>query len=650
MYSYEHMPFGGFAPGRRRRTSQYPPSMSRPVSKNFNRISDFIFPDTVHVSLPPSSRQHHHHHHHHQQQQQQQQQRQQFINQRYQRTDNYSLPVLNQRDLIIVERLPIDELDDIDFVYREQYHQPNRSIQRRYSSTGYEYQVLSNEKHSTGLKNRSGAYREKLRDKRKRHTTDNAYHSILKTIVEKDQQPCKSKSNRNSNLILSYRTTLDPITDSESMTSINQENHQRRHNNDTSRYRVPINGAEPIMNEHARSRQFSSTISTRDSSSDTEITERHPKTMNCIRYQQDSSYVISPDIPAHDWEHLSSNDVHLQHQPNRFNPIAPTMVDASNYETVSNSNNLISSSVLNNVINNPINNQISSKDSTHHVSLCVNDLHTTLFIDEDTLNSTKANISNNNDKKVHMRKRNTLTNGSIITDDNYSHTEIRKRKTDINHQSVDLADENKRIRPYFLIKPQSLLMLPNETAKLKCCFAGDPQPTLVWSHNESRIPDMQTSNDTTLSRYRTHKLHDINYLEIGPINLSDHGQIRCTIMNGFGREEVITQLLVVPSPADATPYIVQPLNDIIVVEGQPLKLSCAINGLQVTVNWFHNGRPISSMTQIKSDYNNERSIFSLSPCMKVDAGTVDCLVKNRFGEARTTCHIEVVSKSEVGNR
>ncbi|CAF4634253.1 unnamed protein product, partial [Rotaria magnacalcarata] len=68
---------------------------------------------------------------------------------------------------------------------------PNRHIQRRYSSTGYGYQVLSNEKHATGLKNRSGAYREKLRDKRKRHTTDNTYHSILKTIVEKDQQPCK---------------------------------------------------------------------------------------------------------------------------------------------------------------------------------------------------------------------------------------------------------------------------------------------------------------------------------------------------------------------------------------------------------------------------------------------------------------------------
>ncbi|CAF5222545.1 unnamed protein product, partial [Rotaria magnacalcarata] len=37
-------------------------------------------------------------------------------------------------------------------------------------------------------------------------------------------------------------------------------------------------------------------------------------------------------------------------------------------------------------------------------------------------------------------------------------------------------------------------------------------------------------------------------------------------------------------------------------------------------------------------------------CMKADAGTVDCLVKNRFGEARTTCRIEVINTSELGNR
>jgi hypothetical protein len=32
--------------------------------------------------------------------------------------------------------------------------------------------------------------------------------------------------------------------------------------------------------------------------------------------------------------------------------------------------------------------------------------------------------------------------------------------------------------------------------------------------------------------------------------------------------------------------------------------------------------------------------------MRTDAGTVDCLVKNRFGEARTSCRVEVVNDPE----
>ena len=60
------------------------------------------------------------------------------------------------------------------------------------------------------------------------------------------------------------------------------------------------------------------------------------------------------------------------------------------------SNNQITPSPFDNVVDHQINNQKSG----HHVSLCVNDLHTTLFIDEDALNSTKrtANSDNNNSK------------------------------------------------------------------------------------------------------------------------------------------------------------------------------------------------------------------------------------------------------------
>ena len=44
------------------------------------------------------------------------------------------------------------------------------------------------------------------------------------------------------------------------------------------------------------------------------------------------------------------------------------------------------------------------------------------------------------------------------------------------------------------------------------------------------------------------------------------------------------------SPADATPYITRPLDDVTITEGRALQLSCSITGLQVTVNWFHNGK------------------------------------------------------------
>ena len=82
-------------------------------------------------------------------------------------------------------------------------------------------------------------------------------------------------------------------------------------------------------------------------------------------------------------------------------------------------------------------------------------------------------------------------------------------------------------------------------AKFKCCFGGDPFPTLTWSHNESRIPEILAAGGIAATRYQTHKLHDIHYLDIGPVQLGDSGQIKCTLMNRFGREEAIAQLLVV---------------------------------------------------------------------------------------------------------
>lgn len=286
MYNYENLPSEWFSSRKRPRSYHYLPPMSRPVSKSFNRISDFIFPDTVHIRL--------------------QQQQQQPFHQRYQRTENYSLPVLNRRnhnphDLIVVERLPFEELDNVDFLYREQYekqqqqrHQPARPTRRRYTSITNDQRANFNDRMISGLPTRSDIYRERIRDRHKRHTTDNAYHSMMKSMLEEEEAQYLNEEIGDPNYIISYTTTLDPITDSESINSVQQQQTNNISLEEWKRQshgRVPVNGTVPVIidRERPRQRQHSSSLSSRDSSSDTDITERHPATTNLTQYQQETT-------------------------------------------------------------------------------------------------------------------------------------------------------------------------------------------------------------------------------------------------------------------------------------------------------------------------------------------------------------------------
>ena len=111
------------------------------------------------------------------------------------------------------------------------------------------------------------------------------------------------------------------------------------------------------------------------------------------------------------WERVQSRPIRFRHQPDVFIPISQAVeADTNNQETKSCSNNLITSSPpFDSVVDYQINKQTPSEQaqgSPHHVSLCVNDLHTTLFIDEDALNSTKTiiNSNNNNGRGIQPKK------------------------------------------------------------------------------------------------------------------------------------------------------------------------------------------------------------------------------------------------------
>lgn len=280
MHPYENLPMEFYTVQRRPRSAQYP----RPVSKNFNRISDFIFPDTVHVRLP--------------------EQEQNPFPPHYHRTHNYSLPMLNrsnndQRDLIVVERLPpAHDFDQVNFLYQEHSYHPVRPVRRRYSSYIDEQRSVN----PSGFVYRPTVCRDRIRERRKRHTTDNNYNSVLRSMIEEEEH-------------------IDEM--------------------------IP-------MKTHLRTRQRHSSISSRDSSSDTDTIDRHSIGVKSFHYETTN---VLPTV----WERPT----------NKF----PT------------NDHSIRSSPFDNLVD-------DQQEHQHRVSLCVDDLRTTLFIDEDAL---KKNNQSNND-------------------------------------------------------------------------------------------------------------------------------------------------------------------------------------------------------------------------------------------------------------
>ncbi|CAF0788200.1 unnamed protein product [Didymodactylos carnosus] len=742
MYQFNnsrYFPNGWLPPPRPSPRSQSD-KLYKPVSKSFNRISDFIFPDTIHIRLKDSNP---------------------FMNKLshrptlmtdtrgYNRIENYSLPVLNhrnKRDLIIVERLPIEKMKDVDVLYKEQKKEHSYGTRRllttqplcdrrRYSSivqsSDFQKSPLNNY-FSPGhdrsniivnnRTNRSATYRERVRDRRKRHTTDDAYHTIMKSIVDDNA--------RVPNCVLSCTTALEPITDSDSLLSLSLggEGYQEQNNISLEDWRrqthyrintrVPQNGidiSETIPyssqlqqqknNQYKRGSTLSSRCTTLDTSSDSDSQSiRQMNNGDVISYQQQNTIYpensLQSRVPLLNyqenrygqrqlpvikgppaislprqaiWERVDNkNSVRMRHEPDTYFPVH----EIENYSN-HNNNHLIINDHAEQHYNKNNQTNINENKHPHHVSLCVNDLHTTLFIDEDTLNNSKnSNKSNGggvsvhrfidrimkrllqfkralDNGLVHVRKRESLNlENSVINNEkflkhdtlrsnnhhNYQDLQRNMEKNDqLSYQGLWSLD-NKFVPPYLVIRPQSALVLPNEIAKFKCCFGGDPVPSLKWYHNDREISNTNENN----TKYRLFKAHDIHYLDIGPVTMKDNGNIKCYIENKLGREETIVQLIVARSASDATPRIIQSLQNTSVQEGKPLKLLCTISGPLIDVKWYHNDKLVSPTVLPKSNFKGENAIFTLSKVTRADSGIFICVIRNRFGEARTSCKMDVI--------
>merc|ERR1719211_15130 len=118
-------------------------------------------------------------------------------------------------------------------------------------------------------------------------------------------------------------------------------------------------------------------------------------------------------------------------------------------------------------------------------------------------------------------------------------------------------------------------------------------------------------------------------------------------LEGLGRRRILDDL---PEDADAPPEFLSPLEDLVLPENSLAHFETRltpINDPSMRVEWFHNGKPISSGSRIKTINDFGFVILEVANVMSRDSGNYTCKAVNKHGEASVSCNVQVKSKQNI---
>ena len=188
---------------------------------------------------------------------------------------------------------------------------------------------------------------------------------------------------------------------------------------------------------------------------------------------------------------------------------------------------------------------------------------------------------------------------------------------------------------------QQLARLGQEV-KLFCPMDGNPIPYIEWSKGDETI-------DYQWTRYRANK----KTLKIKDVDKSDSGRFVCKGINGFGKEQIEIDLIVI-DPVDfpglspgQLPEVTPPALTMDTVNArdsfekrseETLRISCsAIGKPEPKITWYKNGHELLENTREK----HGKSILLIRNLMQRDTGTYTCVARNMVGETRKEFHLHI---------
>ena len=176
-----------------------------------------------------------------------------------------------------------------------------------------------------------------------------------------------------------------------------------------------------------------------------------------------------------------------------------------------------------------------------------------------------------------------------------------------------------------------------DEVKLTCPLEANPAPMIVWFKDTEEI-------DYQWTRFNPKGRH----LRVRDASPSDSGRYMCRGINGFGKEEIFVDLIVIDpaefpdlgegelpdlAPPSLSPDTLAAREEYEKKAGETITVSCTANGGKPgpKLRWFKNG--VELVDNVEYSAGGKASLLRIRNLRSEDSGTYTCLASNMAGQA-----------------
>uniref|UniRef100_A0A0N5AL87 Peroxidasin homolog n=1 Tax=Syphacia muris TaxID=451379 RepID=A0A0N5AL87_9BILA len=163
-----------------------------------------------------------------------------------------------------------------------------------------------------------------------------------------------------------------------------------------------------------------------------------------------------------------------------------------------------------------------------------------------------------------------------------------------------------------------------KTVEIECQFSGIPKPDITWTFD----------GKTLFESEKIKFINDASILWIFDVKSNQEGRYTCQAENKLNRAEADTFLRV-----NAPPKFAAKPSELKVIQGESGTVICNVTGNPTpTVEWFKNGKPLSSTT-LHSAGNSQ--YIHIVNATTADAGNYTCVATNEAGSDEISTNVQL---------